>query len=96
MSNSGQKTIKALKKQPLTTNVISPAVTTTTSVHTPAMASVAPITTQPNLGSASTSKPVLLNRASNSNSTKPLGSSENPIQLVQQGQTFHRQEKCQF
>ncbi|XP_034243908.1 uncharacterized protein LOC117646741 isoform X2 [Thrips palmi] len=92
MSNSGVKTITALKKQHLSTNVISPAVTATSSVHTPAMASVAPITTQPNLGTASSSKSLLLNNrtpSSNSNSTKPLGSSENPIQLVQQGQTFH-------
>jgi len=29
-------------------------------------------------------------RAPNHLNTKPLGSSENPIQLVQQGQTFHR------
>lgn len=27
-------------------------------------------------------------------SSKPLGSSENPIQIVQQGQTFHRYIKC--
>lgn len=93
MSSSGLKTITALKKQPLTTNIVSPAVTASKSVLTPSMASVAPITTQPNLGSASNAKSILLNSrspASNSNSAKPLGSSENPIQLVQQGQTFHR------
>lgn len=88
MSNSSVKTITALKKQSVPTNIVSPTAAATTSAHTPAVASVAPVTTQPNLSSASSSKPSN-SRVSSSNSAKPLGSSENPIQLVQQGQTFH-------
>lgn len=87
------KTVTALKKLPIPAKAVAPSAITTSSVSSPALASVAPQTSQPNFGSASSLKTMQLSNArvssSTSNSSKPLGSSENPIQLVQQGQTFH-------
>jgi hypothetical protein len=83
------------------TSILAPSpgrlVATTSSVTTaprivsinPSSVSKTPTTTTPEVSNmvsaALTRMPV-----PNFNSTKPLGSSENPIQLVQHGQTFHR------
>ncbi|KAK3915011.1 Zinc finger protein 839 [Frankliniella fusca] len=87
------KTVTALRKVPIPAKAIAPSAIMTSSVNSPAMASVAPQTCQPNFSGASSLKSMQLSNArvsvSGSNSSKPLGSSENPIQLVQQGQTFH-------
>lgn len=84
-SSTSFKASTAVKKMPIMTCAVAPAAIGTPSVQSPVMASVAPITPQPILGGAAVSKPT----SSSSNLSKPLGSSENPIQLVQQGQTFH-------
>ena len=82
------------KKVPIAPNVATSATSAFSPNLAPAMASMAPNAPQPNIGAASVMKCSTLpngrGTSSNTNSSKPLGSSENPIQLIQQGQTFHR------
>jgi hypothetical protein len=82
------------------TSILAPSsgrlIATTSSVTTPKIVSINPSSVSK---TPTTATPEVSNMVSaaltrmpvpNFNSTKPLGSSENPIQLVQHGQTFHR------